>query len=133
MLFVDPARISLVVSNLLSNAVNYTLPGGSVTVTIEMHPTEVEVAIQDTGVGIPQEQMGRLFTKFFRASNAVRMQINGTGLGLFIAKNILLRHGGRIWGESEEGKGSTFHFTLPLAKSAIPESEKALEEFTASI
>lgn len=133
MLFIDPARISLVVSNLLSNAINYTLPGGSVTVTVKSNPTEVEVAIQDTGVGIPQEQISKLFTKFFRASNVLRMQINGTGLGLFIAKNILLRHGGRIWGESEEGKGSTFRFTLPLAKTAIPESEKALEEFTASI
>jgi len=65
-------------------------------------------------VGIPKEQQKKIFTKFFRGDNAIRMQPEGSGMGLFLTKNIIERHGGKIWFESEEGKGSTFHFTLPI-------------------
>jgi two-component system sensor histidine kinase VicK len=74
------------------------------------------VTIQDTGIGISRNQIPRLFSKFFRADNAVRMQTSGSGLGLFIAKNIIEKHGGKIWIESEEGKGTTVSFTLPFSR-----------------
>jgi len=70
--------------------------------------------VADTGIGIPKEQHPRMFTKFFRAANAIRLETDGSGLGLFIAKNIIEKHGGKIWIESEEGKGTTVLFTLPL-------------------
>jgi two-component system sensor histidine kinase VicK len=74
------------------------------------------VTVQDTGIGISSNQIPRVFSKFFRADNAVRMQTSGSGLGLFIAKNIIERHGGKIWIESEEGKGTTVRFTLPFSR-----------------
>jgi len=67
-------------------------------------------------MGIPESQKPYLFQKFFRADNAVRLQTEGSGLGLFIARNIIQNHKGKIWAESEENKGSTFYFTLPIAK-----------------
>jgi signal transduction histidine kinase len=77
---------------------------------------EIEFSVQDTGIGISEDQKKRIFMKFFRGANAVRMETRGTGLGLFITKNIVEAHGGKIWFESEEGKGTIFYFTLPLGK-----------------
>ncbi|PJB16018.1 hypothetical protein CO116_02800, partial [Candidatus Falkowbacteria bacterium CG_4_9_14_3_um_filter_38_19] len=74
----------------------------------------IEFSIKDTGVGILKNQQSRVFSKFFRGANAIRMETEGSGLGLYIAKNIIEAHGGKIWFESEEGKGTTFHFTLPM-------------------
>ena len=112
----DAEKIKLVVQNLLDNAIKYTDPGGSVTVSLRKGEKEIEFVIKDTGVGIPKDQQDRVFKKFFRGANIVRLETTGTGLGLFIAKNIIEAHGGRIWFESEEGKGSTFHFTLPTVE-----------------
>ncbi len=114
---VDAEKIKLVVQNLVDNAIKYTPSGGEVTVSLRVSLNEVEVLVSDTGVGIPEDQKDRVFTKFFRGSNAKRMEIEGTGLGLFIAKNIIEAHKGKIWFESEEEKGTTFHFTLPLPKN----------------
>lgn len=118
---VDVEKITLAVQNLLENAIKYTLPGGIVVVAIEEKKKEVEFSIKDTGVGIPKDQQHRIFTKFFRGTNAIKLETEGSGLGLFIAKNIIESHGGRIWFKSEEGKGTTFYFTLPL--------EEKFEEF----
>ena len=74
----------------------------------------LELFIQDTGLGIPKDQQKRVFAKFFRAANVMRTDTEGSGLGLFIAKNIIEAHNGRIWFESKENIGSTFHFTLPV-------------------
>ena len=111
---VDIEKIRLVIQNLLENAIKYTKPGGKIEVSLKRSDNNVEFLIKDSGVGISQDQQNRIFTKFFRAANVVRMETDGSGLGLFIAKNIVEAHGGNIWFESEEGKGTTFHFTLPI-------------------
>ena len=114
---IDVEKISLVVQNLLDNAMRYSLPGGIVQASLKVNDKkEIEFAVKDSGVGIPQLQQGRIFTKFFRSSNVMRMDTGGSGLGLFIAKNIIDAHKGRIWFESKEGEGSTFYFTLPIPK-----------------
>jgi len=110
----DEEKISLAIQNLLENAIRYTPPGGKIVVSLKRKKGEIEFSVKDTGIGIPKEQQDRLFTKFFRGTNAVRMETEGTGLGLFIAKNIIESHRGRIWAESEENKGSVFHFSLPI-------------------
>ena len=110
----DEEKISLVIQNLLENAIRYTPPGGEIVASLVRKKREIEFSVRDTGIGIPKEQQDRLFTKFFRGANAVRVETEGTGLGLFIAKNIIEAHRGRIWAESEENKGSVFYFSLPL-------------------
>lgn len=111
---VDVEKIRVVLQNLLDNAVRYTKPGGEVTISLKDDKKEVEVQVRDTGIGIPEDQKGRVFTKFFRAANVMKLDTEGSGLGLFIAKNIIEAHSGKIWFTSEEGKGTTFCFTLPV-------------------
>jgi PAS domain S-box-containing protein len=113
---VDEEKIKLAIQNLIENALIYTLPKGKVTVTIDLQNGNFFFKVKDTGIGIPKQVQDRIFTKFFRASNAIRLDTEGSGLGLFITKNIIEAHGGKIWFESEEGKGTTFYFTLPIAK-----------------
>jgi PAS domain S-box-containing protein len=113
---VDIEKISLAIQNLLENAILYNLPGGKIEISLELKENKVEFSIKDTGIGIAKDQQSRVFTKFFRAPNAMRMETEGSGLGLFITKNIIEAHGGKIWFESEEGKGTTFYFTLPVAQ-----------------
>ena len=121
----DAEKMKLAVGNLLDNAIRYSLPGGKVTMILNYGKKKIEFSVKDTGIGIPQDQQDRVFTKFFRAANVLRMATDGTGLGLFITKNIIEAHGGKIWFESEEGKGTTFYFTLPIKK----EFEEFLEKF----
>jgi len=124
---VDEEKISLVIQNLAENAVHYTKKEGEVLFKIEYNKKSKEAlfTVKDTGVGIPKNQQERIFTKFFRAENVMRMETEGSGLGLFIAKNIIQSHEGKIWFESEEGKGTTFYFTLPVKEKF----GKFLEEF----
>jgi PAS domain S-box-containing protein len=111
---VDAEKISLAIQNLADNAIRYTPPGGMVIVGLKSNKREMEFSIQDSGIGIPKDQQKNIFKKFFRGSNALRTETEGNGLGLYIAKNIIEAHGGKIWFQSEEGKGATFYFTLPL-------------------
>lgn len=111
---VDPSRIRLVIQNLIDNAIKYTPEVGEVTVLIKYSKLNIEFSVKDSGIGIPANQINRLFTKFFRSDNALKMQTEGSGLGLFIVKNIVEKHGGKIWVESKENKGSTFAFSLPV-------------------
>jgi signal transduction histidine kinase len=111
---VDVEKIKLAVQNLIENAIKYTPNRGSIEVNLRANKKEVELSVKDTGVGIPEDQKSRIFTKFFRGSNVVRIDTEGSGLGLFISKNIIEAHGGRIWFDSEEGVGTTFYFTLPV-------------------
>jgi signal transduction histidine kinase len=111
----DQEKMVMAVQNLVDNAVKYTPKGGTVTVTTEKKGETVHLSVQDTGVGIPAVQKDRIFSKFFRAENVMRMETVGNGLGLFIAKNIVESHQGTIWFESELGKGTTFYISLPIA------------------
>jgi signal transduction histidine kinase len=99
--------------NLVSNAVKYTPAGGSVVVRAWSEKDHIEVEISDTGIGIPEEALSRIFDEFYRAKNAKAMEMEGTGLGLAIAKDVVEQHGGQISVESVEGEGSTFYVTLP--------------------
>lgn len=110
----DFSKIQLACHNLIGNAIKYTSTGGSVYVSLKQEGQEIVVVIQDTGVGIPKAQMDKMFTKFFRAENAVRLQVGGSGLGLFIVKDIVARHKGSITVESIEGKGTTFTMKIPI-------------------
>ncbi|MCD5396470.1 MAG: ATP-binding protein [Candidatus Pacebacteria bacterium] len=111
---VDVEKITLVIKNLIENAINYTTKeGGRIKVTVERKNNEVLFSVKDTGVGIPKDQQERIFSRFFRGANVVKMETEGTGLGLFISKNIVEAHGGKIWFKSKENKGTTFFFTLP--------------------
>lgn len=114
---VDTEKLRLAVKNLIDNAVRYSPEGGRVEVTIKQKKEEVQFSVEDSGIGIPEEQQDRIFSKFFRASNATHKQTEGSGLGLFITKNIIESHEGEIWFESESGEGTTFYFTLPNAEN----------------
>ncbi len=110
----DRNRLEQVINNLLSNAIKFTPEGGRVAITLAREDDHIKVGVADTGVGIPPDEISLLFQKFSRASSAAERAVEGTGLGLYISKAIVERHGGRIWAESALGKGSTFWFTLPL-------------------
>ncbi|HBQ51289.1 TPA: hypothetical protein DD690_04910 [Candidatus Daviesbacteria bacterium] len=111
----DPVRIGEVINNLVANAINYTSAGGKITVYMKASPNEVTTTVEDTGMGISQEAIPHLFSKFFRVSNSMQKGNKGTGLGLYISKSIIQKLNGKIWVESEVGKGSKFHFSLPVA------------------
>lgn len=111
----DPIRIGEVVTNLLANAINYTNAGGKIEITTAVSPTEVQTTIADNGIGIPAQAIPHLFNRFFRVSNMEQKANKGTGLGLYISKSIVEKLHGKIWVESEVGKGSKFSFTLPIA------------------
>ena len=111
MVKVDAQRLEQVLVNLIHNAVKFTRPGGEVVLLAEPAPGEVRFAVRDTGIGIPAEEVSRIFERFYRVDKS--RTGSGTGLGLSIAKHIVEAHGGKIWAESIEGQGSTFYFTIP--------------------
>ena len=110
----DVEKIKMSIENLLDNAIKYTLPGGKITVVLKKVKNMAQVSVVDTGIGIPEKQYPRIFGKFFRSPEVVKMETEGSGLGLFITRNIIEAHGGKIWFESKLGKGTTFHFTIPM-------------------
>lgn len=114
-LLVDGGRIGQAIDNLLSNAIKFTPAGGSVTASVRTIDGGVEFAVRDTGIGIPEDEQGMLFTRFFRASTATRNAVPGVGLGLTITRAIVIAHGGTMDVTSEEGVGTEFRFTLPAA------------------
>lgn len=112
----DSGRIEQVLANLLGNAIKYTPQGGPIDIAIseEVDVQEAHLSIRDTGIGIPVHEQTRIFRRFARADNSSSYGITGTGLGLYLCRELVERHGGRIWFESSEGQGSTFFITLPL-------------------
>ncbi len=112
----DPAGARRVLSNLLHNAIKFTPARGRVTIRARQAGDSVEIKVEDTGVGIPARDLPRIFERFYKVDRArAQGETHSTGLGLAIAKHIVEAHGGKIWAESSEGKGSTFYFTLPAA------------------
>lgn len=109
----DEIAIKEVANNLIANAIHYTGEGGKITVGMRVETEQIVTYVQDTGIGIPESAIKRLFTKFFRVKGGMASGSGGTGLGLFISKSIVEMHKGKIWVESIEGKGTTFTFTLP--------------------
>jgi signal transduction histidine kinase len=116
----DPERIHQVLFNLLDNAFRFTPDGGSVRVRAVRANGACEVSVEDTGPGIPKEHLPLVFERFYRVDPSRSRDDGGTGIGLAIARSIVDAHGGRIWAESVEGKGSTFRFELPLTGRPLP-------------
>lgn len=118
-LLADEDRITQVLVNLTANAIQYTPEGGDVTISAARVGDEIHISIKDTGIGIPPEHIGNLFTRFYRVDKSRSRQAGGgSGIGLTIARHLVEAHGGRIWVESQgEGRGSTFTFSLKSARS----------------
>jgi two-component system phosphate regulon sensor histidine kinase PhoR len=110
----DLPRLEQVLVNLIHNAIKFTRPGGKVRLSAEMEGDFVRFAVQDTGSGIPADDLPRIFERFYKTDRA--RSGSGTGLGLSISRHLVEEHGGRIWAESVEGKGSTFYFTIPTSQ-----------------
>jgi PAS domain S-box-containing protein len=113
----DQALLHQAVYNLVENAIKYTPNEGTVTLNLLSAPDTLTFAVKDSGIGIQPEDMKRLFEKFYRGTNREALSLRGTGLGLAIVKSIAERHGGRVWAESELGKGSTFYLLIPLSQT----------------
>jgi signal transduction histidine kinase len=113
----DQALLHQALYNLVENALKYTPDGGEVTVDMQADDSRLTFAVKDSGIGIPATDLPRLFEKFYRGTNREALAKRGTGLGLAIVKSIAERHGGKVWVESELGKGSTFHLQVPLAQT----------------
>jgi signal transduction histidine kinase len=106
--------------NFVDNAIYYTSAGGNIRVELVDKPAAVGLRVIDDGIGVPRSEQHHLFTKFYRAGNARKARPDGTGLGLFMAKKVVLGHGGSIIFDSQEGKGSSFGFVLSKSKLAVP-------------
>ncbi len=116
----DRRRLAEVLQNLLDNAIQYTLPGGQITVSAVSAEKEIILTVSDTGIGIPKADQPRIFERFYRVDVARSREAGGTGLGLAIAKHLVEVHGGRLWVDSEIGQGSQFHFSVPFFESEYP-------------
>jgi signal transduction histidine kinase len=110
----DPDRLERILMNLLTNALKYSAPGTPVTVALARRDGQVVTAVSDQGPGIPPDELPHLFERYYRARET-RERKEGLGLGLYITKGLVEAHGGRLWVESQVGKGSTFSFSLPAA------------------
>jgi len=110
----DAEKLRLAIENLLSNAVKYTFNHGKIEIKSEKIKDFLVISIKDNGVGIPESQQKMVFNKFFRSDNVVKYQTEGTGLGLYIAKNIIEQSGGKIWFQSKEDVGTIFSFSMPI-------------------
>lgn len=110
----DRNYVEQILINLLDNAIKYNREGGNIVISATLTPqNDVEIAIQDNGIGIPREDLPRIFERFYRVDKGRSKELGGTGLGLSIVKHLVQAQGGRVWAESQPGEGSTFYFTLP--------------------
>ena len=126
----DRDQIEQVLTNLVSNALKYSPEGGQVVIAGQARAHEVEIQVSDEGIGIPRAQLTRVFEKYYRGDSAVTKRVSGTGLGLYICKSIVEAHGGRVWVESEPGRGSTFHFSIP--RNPFPASDSGTAPISAA-
>jgi signal transduction histidine kinase len=114
----DRDHIEQVLDNLVSNAIKFSPQGGKIIVSVRANGKDVELSVADPGVGIPAHQLEAVFGLFYQAEDPVSRRTGGMGLGLYISKEIIGRHNGRIWAESAPGQGSTFSFSLPRNRAA---------------
>ena len=123
-LFIDEGKIRQVIMNFIDNAIYYSRENSTITVSLSVIDGDAVLEVHDTGIGVPKDEQAHLFGKFFRATNARKQRPDGTGVGLFLAKKVIVAHGGSMVFHSVEGEGSTFGFRLPVKKlSAAPASE----------
>ncbi len=120
----DEMKLRQVIMNFTDNAIYYTPNGGNITVSLRETAKSVEFRVKDNGIGVPKNQLHKLFTKFYRADNARKARPDGTGLGLFMAKKVIIAQGGSVILDSVEGKGSTFGFSFPKHKLEAPDVPK---------
>jgi signal transduction histidine kinase len=113
-IIVDRERIMQVLANLIGNAIKFSPAGSIITIRAEQFGNDVQFSVEDTGSGIPEDQLAHVFDRFWQSPGTAK---KGTGLGLFIVKGIVEAHGGRVWAESNVAAGSTFYFTLPIGPS----------------
>jgi len=118
---IDTDKMTQVIDNILNNAIKYSPDGGKITVTMKTTDDQMILSISDQGLGIPKQDLPRIFDRFYRVDRARSRAQGGTGLGLSIAKEIIKQHNGFIWAKSEYGKGSTFTIVLPYDKDAVKE------------
>lgn len=124
-IILDETKTRQVIMNFIDNAIYYTPKGGTVTIKLASTAKEVLFTVTDNGIGVPKAEQKNLFTKFYRAGNARKARPDGTGLGLFMAKKVIVAQEGALIFTSKEGKGSTFGFTFPLSKVGIKKSKKS--------
>jgi signal transduction histidine kinase len=118
----DSDKLKQILINLIDNAIKYTPEGGTIDVSIRRSGKEAIISIRDTGVGIPKNLLSRIFEKFQRLEGSYVKDSEGTGLGLYIVKELTKAHGGRIWVDSKVNEGSIFSFSLPLYRNYYPSS-----------
>ncbi|NPV09636.1 MAG: hybrid sensor histidine kinase/response regulator [Anaerolineae bacterium] len=123
--YADPTRMRQILLNLLNNAARFT-ERGSITVEARLRENDIEVAVADTGIGMPEDQLQEIFEEFHQVDGTLRRKYGGTGLGLALCRQFVHLHGGQIWAESRVGEGSTFHFTIPLPDRATPQAQASL-------
>jgi signal transduction histidine kinase len=126
----DGSKIAIAIGNLVKNAITFTDKGGNILVKseLESEPGYIKVSVQDDGVGIPAKDLPRIFERFFQVESHLTRRHGGMGLGLSVAKSMIEMHGGRLWVESVEGKGSNFIFTLPLGPARAQAAAKVFNE-----
>jgi two-component system phosphate regulon sensor histidine kinase PhoR len=124
----DPDKVDQILTNLTNNAVKYSPDGGTITVTGKHVDGVVQISVIDQGMGIPKEHLNKIFDRFHRVDNRDTRKVGGTGIGLYLVKHLVEAHGGRIWVESELGKGSTFTFELPKCPPQFQEENAEAEQ-----
>jgi signal transduction histidine kinase len=124
-LMLDETKTRQVIMNFVDNAIYYTPSGGHITINLVDKPQAIELTVVDDGIGVPKVEQHHLFSKFYRANNAKRARPDGTGLGLFMAKKVVIAQGGAIIFKSQEGKGSMFGFTFAKTKELVVPEDKA--------
>jgi signal transduction histidine kinase len=125
-ILVDRDRVNQVFDNLLGNALKFSFKGGTITILVRDEGEVLKLGVTDTGAGIPPDKLERIFERFYQVDGSATRRFGGAGLGLAICRRIVEAHGGRIWAESEVGKGSTFYFTLPKLLPGAGEAPKPL-------